>query len=75
MVGHASLLHPKIGISGCSIYVIEQSLLLVFEVYGEFPPIQSVTGFAYAEFGQEDLMLDQFGRRHSDVHVFVGVLS
>ena len=44
-VGHSSLLKPKIGISGASIYVIEQLLLLVSQVYGEFPPKQSVTGF------------------------------
>ena len=41
MVGHASLLQPKIGISGYSIYVIElsllQSLLLVYHVYRKFP--------------------------------------
>jgi hypothetical protein len=41
VVGDASLLQPKIGISGYSIYVIEQSLLqsllLVYHVYREFP--------------------------------------
>ena len=37
MVGHASLLQPKIGISAYSIHVIEQSLLLVYHVYREFP--------------------------------------
>ena len=35
-------------------------LLLVSQVYGEYPARQSVTGFANAEFGQEDLKLDQF---------------
>jgi hypothetical protein len=61
VVTHASVLQPKIGIS---IYVIEQSLLqpplLGYQVYGEFPPKQSVTGFANTEFVHEDLVLDQF---------------
>ena len=41
MVGHASLLHPKISTSGYSIYVIEQPLLqpplLVYHVHEKFP--------------------------------------
>lgn len=41
VVDQASLLQPKIGISRCSIYVIEQlllqPLLLVSQVFGEFP--------------------------------------
>ena len=49
VVGHASLVQPMIGISWCSINVIEQLLMLVSRVYGEFPPRQSATGFAKAE--------------------------
>jgi hypothetical protein len=67
MVDHASLLNPKIGISGCSIYVIDQlllqSLLLVSLVYGELPPRESVAGITNAEFGHEELMLTQVHRR------------
>jgi hypothetical protein len=63
MVGHASLLQHKIGISGCST-VIEQSLLqplmLVSQVYGEKFRPDSLTCFANAEIGYEDLMLVQF---------------
>lgn len=45
VVCHVSLLQPKIGTSGCHVYVIElsllQLLLLRFNVYGEFPSRQS----------------------------------
>lgn len=56
---------PKVGISGCSIYVIKRSLLLALLlvpmfVYGELSSGQSVTDFTNAEFGHEDLMLEQF---------------
>jgi hypothetical protein len=64
--------------SGCSIYIIElsllQPLLLVFQVYRELPPRQSVTGLANSEFGHEDLMLDQFWPASTGVHVLVGVI-
>ena len=64
--------------SGCAIYIIElsllQPLLLVFQVYRELPPRQSVTGLANSEFGHEDLMLDQFWPASTGVHVLVGVI-
>ena len=60
VVGHTSLLQHKIDISGRSIYVIDQSLLLISQVYGKVLSKQSITGFSNAEFGQEALMLEQF---------------
>ena len=60
------------------IFHLLQPLLLVSQVYVEIPPRQSVTGFAKAEFNQEDLMLDQFltqeHRRARVIHLRVWTL-
>ena len=64
-VGHTSLLQHNIDISGRSIYVIDQSLLLTSQVYGKVLSRQSITGFSNAEFGQEALMLEQFWPRET----------
>jgi len=62
VVGHASLLQQtKIGISGCFIYV-KEPLLLVSQVYGEFPPRQSVTGLPTLNSTNKTLCWTSFGQ-------------
>ena len=72
VVGRASLLQQtKIGISGVS------STLNHCCWYPRFTENSAQTisnRLANAEFDQEDLMLDQFWPRYTDVHMFVGVI-